>query len=216
MKRKKILYSISGHCRTYKSTLQSHLEMVVFPLSNLYEVEIKLTIYDVVNFDDDSKIDEKFILDIFKDFHVSINYLKQNHLNKRTNVFQDMFFVVQESLQADDKYDFLIRSRPDLIFLSAIDENELNHVDFDIAFPKFANWLNGRNDQFFILNMKNEKCKNFKIFDFLQKEDSKHPETLLKKYIDSISLKERFLFSINYVILRSNNRIDDQRNSYRM
>ncbi len=215
-KSKNLLYSVSGHARSYKETLDSHLEMIIAPLSFSYNIDVRFLLYDVIDFDKCDPLDEDFIFDKFKDFDVDLIVIKQKEDTKSRGITECMFSIIQDSLQFNDKkYDFLVRSRPDLRFNSPINSESLEE-NFDIAFPCFANWLNGRNDQFFILNSKDKLENDFVIFEYLKKNGCNHPETFLKKYVDFLSLREKFIDTIDYVIVRPSGEVNDQRNFYRM
>lgn len=211
-KNKKILVTYSGHARTYKQALPTHIEMFVLPLSVYFNVEVKFTLYVKENIGEQEEVDIDFISKLFKDFKTRINLIEESSSYQKSP--KSMFSLMQLSLEKEEHdYDFIIRIRPDLKFLSPLNPNEIS--DFDIIFPRFGHFVDGRNDQFFIIRSEKIKESGFRISDFAQKSSIEHPETLLKHYISSLCLSERFIDSIDFVILRKD-KVDDQRIYYRI
>lgn len=230
----KILFAYTGHCRTYRQTLESHLDFILNPLKMQgHDLFVQFMTHEREDIDTETLTDFEFIVSAFKDYKIDIKILNDTEKDYIQEIVQTqcaethvvhrrgneakfgigtMFYCIENSLKEASNFDLIFKMRPDALFMKAIDTSFVeNH--FDVCFPTFGHFGNkqGRNDQIFIIRP-TITCQPFEILK-TKKLTTLHPETLLNESLIKTSgnIIERFEKSIDYVLIQRNGFVNDQR-----
>lgn len=224
----KFLVAYSGHSRSYKETLKTHVSFLLNPLrEKKFSIDTRLLIHEKIDENNDIDVDVDFIRKTLEDFNTTIKIITKDEnyqISKKINEelknitgvtssrgfsglvpISTMCYYIQKSLESSENFDYTVKARLDQRFLTSIDPTVFESK-FDIYSPEFGHF-GGLNDQFYAISSK-VKCRPF---DFLSKINHLHPETMLKNSLSGQNLKISYEKSFNYYLERTNGDINDQR-----
>lgn len=227
---RKLLISYSGHARSYKDVMDTHIDNLIEPLSRYFDIHVKGLFHKEIDIDTEESIDVDFMKRIFEKYNHTFDVVSNEeistvhsadyshiavveHARGRSALpgIASMFYLMQKSLDCQDQFDIRFRIRSDLKFLSKIDCKDLD-TERDVVFPRFGHFSGGRNDQFFAIT------KNVSRFmpydDYVLKQQRLHPENILRMCLSEHS--QHYAKSFEFVIQRTNGETVCQRNYARL